>query len=190
MLFISPGKAWTNGPWLSSWSNRLRYLSYKIMTQRTSMVVQWLRSHLARQGTRAQFLVRELRSHRSRSNWGHTIWTWVPQLGSPCATRKILHAETKTEPASLIKFFRKRFCHSPSTDSEAMTDEYRISDSCRGLLPLWWALSLGSLITSLSFLILQRRGTGKGHTQWPQESEHGWLQHRLTCQIMCPNISQ
>ena len=35
---------------------------------RTSLVVQWLRIHLAMQGTRVQFLVGELRSHMSQGN--------------------------------------------------------------------------------------------------------------------------
>ena len=136
MLFISPGKAWTKGPWLISWSDRLRYLSYKIMTQRTSTVVQWLRSHLARQGTRVQFLVRDLRSPQATEQ----LSPHIPDL-SATTRESVHHKEDPTcwnqdlsEPNSLINFLRKSCCHSPSTDSEDMAAE------CR-LLWLWVVVS-------------------------------------------------
>ena len=41
------------------------------MKDETSLVVHWLGSHLPTQGTRAQSLVREQRSHMARSNLAH-----------------------------------------------------------------------------------------------------------------------
>ena len=41
--------------------------------QRTSLVAQWLRIHLAVQGTRLQSLIKELRSHTPQSNKAHEL---------------------------------------------------------------------------------------------------------------------
>ena len=47
---------------------RLYSLVILIMVQGSSLVVQWLRIHLAMQGTQVQSLVRELRSHMPWDN--------------------------------------------------------------------------------------------------------------------------
>ena len=47
----------------------------------TALVVQWLRVHLAVQGTRVRSLLSKLRSHRPRGSWAR-----APQLDSLCST--------------------------------------------------------------------------------------------------------
>jgi len=53
----------------------------KILNIEISLVVQWLRIHLAMQGTWVRSLIRELRSHRPQNNEAQ-----LPQLLSPKAT--------------------------------------------------------------------------------------------------------
>ena len=50
---------------------------------RTSLLIQWLRIHLAMQGTQVRSPVRELRSHMRQSNEANE-----PQLESLSATTK------------------------------------------------------------------------------------------------------
>ena len=58
-----------------------------------SLVDQWLRIHLPMQVTRVQPLVRELRSHVPRGNYGS-----MPQLESPHAAVNSLHVAMKGFP--------------------------------------------------------------------------------------------
>ena len=49
-------------------SGKEKDIIYKYFTSGTSLVVQWLRIHLAMHGTQVQSLVKELRSHRPGIN--------------------------------------------------------------------------------------------------------------------------
>ena len=57
----------------------------------TSLVVQWLRTHLAMQETCVQSVIRELRSHILQSDLAHT-----PQLERHAQQQNIPHAAVRT----------------------------------------------------------------------------------------------
>ena len=61
----------------------------------TFLVVQWLRIHLAMQGTWVRSLVRELRSHVTRNKWA-----LVPELQSSWVSMKDLQDSTRIPYAS------------------------------------------------------------------------------------------
>ena len=70
---------------------------------RTSLVVQWLRICLPKQGAQVQSLVRELRSHMPQGNW-----VWVGQLLSPCPLERACcnwRVQSESESCSVVSNF-------------------------------------------------------------------------------------
>ena len=78
-----------NSRWIKNWNVKNKTLNLKIKdTQnRASLVAQWLRIHLPRQGTQVRVLVGEdLTCHRATKPMWHNCWACEPQLLSSCTT--------------------------------------------------------------------------------------------------------
>ena len=82
-----------------------QFQGVKPETEGTPLVVPWLRTCHGVQGMWVRSLIRELRSHMPWSNkaWTTQLLSLQPQLGSPCAARKILRAAAETRQGQTDK---------------------------------------------------------------------------------------
>ena len=113
------------------WNEKLNHKMLDLKgTGRTSLVVQWLITHLPVQQTLAWSLVREDSTCCGATKpVRHNFWASVPQLLKPAHNKRSPHAKTKSNPASLqLEKARAKQQRTSAATNKYIT--YQLCDQC------------------------------------------------------------